>query len=134
MIVNWPIKCSECGCREFYVSSRIKSALLLPNQKKERYAQNRVRFTCRDEGCNHEWVVDLIHADPFVYFVSRAQPMAIASPDNDRELADLLVSLGDEWQAMPLSELLRRGGERAHLVAQAAKRAETEELTESPQT
>lgn len=121
IIANWPDHCPDCLCTEFYVSSRVKSRLMLPDQRKERYTNRRVRFTCRDEGCGCEWVVDLVSVDPFVFVSPKFDPIAVVTP-TEEEAKDVLVldEEADRWRVFRLSELVARGGKRAQLVAQMA--------------
>lgn len=127
IVANWPDRCPDCGCQEFFVSSRVKSSLLLPEQRRERYRHNRVKYSCRDESCSCEWVVDLVTVDPVVFVSPRFNPLAIAAASE--EDAKQIVSLDEEsegWKAFKLSGLIQRGAKRAELVAHMAANAAAE--------
>ena len=118
LIANWPDRCPQCRCAEFYVSSRVGGRLVVADRVKARYQPNRVRFTCRDSACAYEWVVDLVSVDPVIFTTQKFHPMAVVA--SSVEDAQEILALDDDWTTHRLSELITRGAQRAQLTALTA--------------
>lgn len=119
LVSNWPADCPECGCREFSVNSQTK--IVLPSGAMTHHVQNRLSFTCRDDGCKNSWVQDLASFDPVVY-ITDSKELAASIPRSPEEVTELLAVDG----SVKLSDLFRVG------AADASRKLHDSARTEKP--
>ena len=89
LVSNWPAYCPECGCREFSVNSQTR--IVLPSGAMTHHVQNRLSFTCRDDGCQNSWVQDLVSFNPVVYTTDSGKLAALVprSPEEAEEISKI---------------------------------------------
>ena len=119
LITNWPDKCPHCENTRLRVSSTEKSQIYVRGAADEvDLNQGSVRFTCRSGACGESWIVTLVTVNPSIA-LRDPTAMAVVAPC---DVAGTLLALEDDYQIVPLSHLVNRGGARMRYVRQEAER------------
>lgn len=118
IIVNWPDKCEACGNARLEVSSKVKTRLFVRGAQGEAPVDpGTVHFRCRSDGCGNAWTQPLLQAAPLI---ATKDPTTMSVLAVNKEEAEVLLALDDEYAIYPLAHLVRRGAERIKYVATKA--------------